>query len=145
MQSPSKKAKVKRKLWTKEQMEEVLKVVASGKHINKAATNHNVPHATLKDKTSGRVQHKANSGLPRYLNEDEEKDFIKVLKETASVGSRKDVRNIAELYAKKKSVLRKSKITQGWWRQFVRRQHDTNIKYLWHCYFMFVLPVAITN
>ena len=105
-------------------MEEVLKVVASGKHINKAATDHNVPHATLKDKTSGRVQHKANSGLPRYLNEDEEKDFAKVLKETSSVGSRKDVRKIAELYAKKKSVLRKSKITQGWWKQFVRRQHD---------------------
>ena len=131
LQSPSKKVKVKRKRWTNEQMEEALKAVASGMGINKAATEHNVPRTTLKDRISGRVQHKSNSGLPRYLNEDEEKDFAKFLKETASVGygrSRKDVMNIAELYAKKKGVLRKSKITQGWWRQFVRRQEDLSLR-----------------
>ena len=131
LQSPSKKVKVKRKQWTNKQIKEALKAVASGMGINKAATEHNVPRTTLKDRISGRVQHKSNSGLPRYLNEDEEKDFAKFLKDMASVGyerSRKDVMNIAELYAKKKGVLRKNKITQGWWRQFVRRQDDLSLR-----------------
>ena len=62
------------------EMEEALKTVASVMGINKTATDHNVSQTTLKDRISWRIQHKANSGLPRYLNEDEEKDFAKFLK-----------------------------------------------------------------
>ena len=59
------------------------------------------------------------------------KEFAEFLKKTAYIGygrSRKDVMNIAELYAKRKNVLRKSKITQCWWRQFVKRQDDLSLR-----------------
>ena len=42
--------------------------------------------------------------------------------------SRRDVMNIAEAVAKQKGLLRKSKITQGWWREFLKRQDDLSLQ-----------------
>ena len=51
--------------------------------------------------------------------------------QTSSVGyerSRRDVMNIAEAVAKQKGLLRKSKVTQGWWREFLKRQDDLSLR-----------------
>jgi len=122
VQSPVKKAK--RKKWTDTQMESTMEAVRSGEGINQAARLHGVPSTTLKDRISGRVKHKTNSGPCKYLNVDEEKELATFLKESAAIGygkSRKDVMNIIEAYAKSKGILRKDKVTQGWWREFVKR------------------------
>ena len=61
------------------------------------------PMNTLKDRISGRVEHKANPSPSRYLNENEEKEFADFLIRTSAVGygrSRRDVMNIAEAIAK---------------------------------------------
>ena len=39
-----------------------------------------------------------------------------------------DVMNIAEEDAKQKGLLRKSKVTQGWWREFLKRQDDLSLQ-----------------
>ena len=67
MQSPLKKVKVKRKQLTNEQMEDAFKAVVSVGVFQSAATDHNVSRTT---RISGRVQNKANSGHPTYLNKD---------------------------------------------------------------------------
>ena len=84
----------------------------------------------MKDRVSGRVEHNTNPGPPRYLNETEEKEFADFLMQTSSVGyrrSRRDVMNIAEAVAKQKGLLRKSKVTQDWWREFLKRQDDSSL------------------
>ena len=48
-------------------MEEAFKAVVSVGVFQSAATDHNGSRTT---RISGRVQHKANFGHPRYLNED---------------------------------------------------------------------------
>ena len=130
LQSPVKR--IKRKQWTNEQMEKALKKVESGEtSINQAAKDHGVPRTTLKDRVSGRVEHRTNPGPRRYLNETEEREFADFLIQSSSVGygkSRKDVMNIAEAVAKEKGLLRKSKITQGWWREFLKRQDDLSLR-----------------
>ena len=129
LQSPK---KVRRKQYTNLQIEKALEAVRSGKtSINQAALNHGVPRTTVKDRISRKVKHNTNSGPPRYLNEDEEQQFAEFLKETLDIGygrSRRDVMNIAEAVAKRKGVLRKNKITQGWWRTFLKRQEDLSLR-----------------
>ena len=123
--------KVKRKQWTNEQMERAIAMVQSGASIYQAARDHNVPRTTLWDRISGRVEHKTNPGPRRYLNETEEKEFADFLIQISTIGygkSRRDVMNIAEAVAKQKGLLRKSKITQGWWREFLKRQDDLSLR-----------------
>ena len=92
----------------------------------------------MKDRISGREEHKTNPGPRRYLNETEEKEFVDFLIQTSTIKdleegrcygrSRRDVMNIAEAVAKQKGLLRKSKITQGWWREFLKRQDDLSLR-----------------
>ena len=115
-----------------EQMEKALEAVKSGEtSINQAAKDHGIPRTTLKDKVSGRVAHGTKPAHPKYLNETEEKEFAEFLIQTsvADYGkSRRDVMSIVEKVAKQKNLLRKSKITQGWWREFLRRQEHLSLR-----------------
>lgn len=68
-------------------MEKALKKVESGEtSINQAAKDHGVQRTTLKDRVSGRVEHRINPGPCRYLNETEEKEFADFLLQSSSVG-----------------------------------------------------------
>ena len=52
----SPRAKVKRKQWTNEQMEQAMSAVRSGQSgVSRVALDHGVPRTTLKDRLSGRV------------------------------------------------------------------------------------------
>jgi len=98
---------------TNEQMEDAMEEVRSCKAvINEVARMYNVSPTLLKDKISGRVKHGTKPDPKKHLNHEEELatfliDF-----------SRKDVMSIAEDYARSKNMIRKNKITHGWWNSF---------------------------
>ena len=99
--------------------------------MNQAAKDHGILRITLKDRVSRRVEHGTNPDHPKYLNETEEKELVEFLIHTSAVGygrSRRDVMCIAEKFAKWKNLLRKCKITQGWWREFLRRQEHLSLQ-----------------
>ena len=124
----------RRKQWTSSiQMEKAMEAVTLGVGINRAAMEHGVPRTTLKDRISGHVEHNVNPGPDLYLNKEEEKELGVFLKKSASMGygkTRKQVMAIAETYVKsdKKRKLRSSRITQGWWRNFLKRQKDLSLR-----------------
>ena len=103
-----------------------MKAVASGEcGINRAALDYGVPRTTLKDRLSGHVDHGRKPGPALYLNAVEEKELGDFLKSCASVGygkTWKDVMHIAETVAAEKGVLRKDRISQGWWKRFFETQ-----------------------
>ena len=115
----------KRLQWSNEQMEAAMKAVKSGSGINKAAQDHGVPKTTLKDRLSGNVLHGQKPGPKAYLRESEERELGAFLKECAGIGygkARRDVMSIAQSVAEEKRVLKKSRITHGWWSRFLQRQ-----------------------
>jgi len=122
----------KRKQYTPEQMEKALETMASGRStIRDAARKHGVPVTTLHNRVSGRVTHGTKPGPVPYMNSDEEKALGNYLKQCASVGygkTRKQVLAIAEKVARDKEVLRKDKISEGWWRKFLERQEDLALR-----------------
>ena len=63
-------------------------------------------------------------GPRRYLNyaEKELGDFLKRCVEVGYGKTRRDVMGIAEAVAVEKGVLRRSQISEGWWRRFLERQ-----------------------
>ena len=123
MRTPEKK---RRKKWTDEQMVAAIKAVEdNGSGINQAAIAHGVPKTTLKDRLSGRVQHGSKPGPKPYFSDEEESELFVFLKTCSSIGygkTRRDVMNIAEKYVANKGVLRKGRISDGWWRRFLSRQ-----------------------
>ena len=124
--------RTKRKQWTEIQMKAAIDAAKSRKcSINRAAIDHGVPVTTLKDRLSGKVKENSVPGPKRYMNDEEETELGSFLKSCASVGygkTRKEVMRIAETHAKKTGLLRKDKITQGWWRNFVSRQGDLSLR-----------------
>lgn len=115
--------KVKRKKWTDEQMEGAMKAVESGLGVNRAAVDYGVPWTTLKDRLSSRVEHGRKPGLAPYLTAGEEKELGEFLKSCASIGyakTRKDVMHIVQSVVTEKGILRKDRISQGWWHHFRR-------------------------
>ena len=124
--------RTKRKQWTDIQMKAAIDAVKSRKcNINRAASDHGVPAATLKNRLSGRIKENCVPGPRRYMNNEEEAELGTFLKTCASIGygkTRKEVMTIAETHAKQNGLLRKDKITQGWWRNFVSRQGDLSLR-----------------
>jgi len=65
------------------------------------------------------------------LDKEEEKELSVFLKQSAAIGyakTRREVMCIAQSIAKEKNVLRKDKITHGWWKKFVERQGDLSLR-----------------
>jgi len=124
--------KKKRKQYTPEQMERALESIASGKNtIRDAARTYGVPVTPLHNKVIGCVTHGVKPGPVPYLNAVEEKALGTFLKECASVGygkMRKQVLAIVEGVACDKEVLKKDKISPGWWRKFLERQDDLTLR-----------------
>lgn len=113
-------------------MTAAMKAVKDGTtSINKAALLHGVPRTTLKDRLSGRVEHGTKPGPKRYLSSEEERDLADHLVGAAKVGYRKtrrQVLSIAEQVAKEKQLLRKDRISDGWWRRFAARQPQLSLR-----------------
>ena len=127
---PKSRPSVKRKTWTQESMAAALKTVAEGTGVNKAARDHGVPATTLRDRVSGKVKVGSKPGPKPYLEPKEEKELGSFLKECANVGygrTRSDVMHVVESIAREKGVLRKNRITRGWWNRYLQRQGDLSL------------------
>jgi hypothetical protein len=113
------------------QMEEAINAVKKGIGVNRAALDHGIPKSTLKDRISGQITHGTKPGPKTYLNPQEEKQLAEFVMKCASVGygkTRKDVLNIVEEIAIEKGILKKQKISDGWWRRFLERQNDLTLQ-----------------
>lgn len=120
----------KRKCWDEDQMLAAMSAVKGGSHIKRAAEEHGVPVSTLRDRISGRVVHGTKPGPKPYLSTTEEAELSSFLKSCANMGygrTRTDVMGIARSVAAEKGILKGSKVTQGWWRRFCKRQPDLSL------------------
>lgn len=129
---PNTQPSKKRKLWTEQQMTSALNEFKNGKlTIGKIAKKFQIPKTTLHNRISGRVIHGTKPGPKPYLQADEEVVLVDHLISAAKVGygkTRKQVNMMVEAIAKEKGVLRKDKISNGWWRRFIERQPELSLR-----------------
>ena len=77
-----------------------MEAVKNGMPIQGAAKLHSVPRSTLRDHTSGRVQHGRKPGPSPYLSNAEEKELSSFVTDVAKAGygkSRREIKQIAEV------------------------------------------------
>ena len=104
-------------------MRAAVKAVEEGDSVSQAARAHGVPKTTLYDRTSGRVAHGSNPGPRPYLSPGEEKELGAYLKHCAKVGygkTRRDVLTLVQSATSDRGVLRSSRVSEGWWRRFLK-------------------------
>ena len=80
---------------------------------------------TLQDQVLGHVEHGKKPGQQPYLNKEEEKDLVKIVEVVADIGfgkTRKQIKAMVEKAARDEKVLRKEKISDGWFRRFLERR-----------------------
>ena len=102
-----------------------MNAVRKGCSVNRAAVEHRVPRTTLQDRISGKVQHGIRPGPKPYLNKLEEGNLVEFLEVVSGVGygkTRKQVMNIVESTARDKGILKKQKISDGWFQRFIEWQ-----------------------
>ena len=117
----------KYKMWNEDQMQKALESVHEGRSVRRAAEEYGVPRATLGDRASGRVKPGAVSGLPKYLNTDEE--LVKFLLRCASIGyprSRKDVIALVQRINESRRIT--GYVTNGWWESFCKRHPNLTLR-----------------
>ena len=126
----------KRKQWSEASVLAAIEAVKNGTAVLRAAREHGVPRTTLHDRISGRVVHGTKPGPRPYLAAAEEKELSLFLVDTAKAGygkSRKEVKGLVEKVARDKGVLKKSKVTDGWFKRFLERQPTLTSKGQCHC------------
>ena len=114
-------------MWNEDQMQKALESVHEGRSVRRAAEEYGVPRATLGDRASGRVKPGAVSGLPKYLNTDEE--LVKFLLRCASIGyprSRKDVIALVQRINESRRIT--GYVTNGWWESFCKRHPNLTLR-----------------
>ena len=108
-------------------MTNAVKAVEDGMSVASAARQYNVPRTTLQDRKLGNVFNGVRPGARPYLTQDEETKLAEYVIECASVDHRKaraEVMAIAENTARDRKMLRKQKITHGWYEKFMQRQSN---------------------
>ena len=99
--------------------------------MNAAAAQFGVPPSTLRDCLSGRVVHGSNPGPAPYLTNSEESELVGYLQSTAKIGygkTRQHVMNIVERVAKEKGLLKKERLTCGWFRRFKQNNPSMSLR-----------------
>ena len=108
-----------------------MEAVKNGTPIQRAARLHGVPRTTLRDRTSGRVKHGKKPGSTPYPSIVEEKELASFITDVAKAGygkSRQEIKRITEDVASDKGVLKKRKISDGWYRRFIGRQPELSLR-----------------
>ena len=99
-----------------------MEAVQKGCNVKRAAEVYEVPRTTLQDRVLGKVVHGKKPGPQPYLNKEEEGDLAEFIEVVADVGfgkTRNQIKAMVENVAKDKGTLRKSKISDGWYRRFL--------------------------
>ena len=128
---PSLVSPKKRKKWCNSAMEAAISSVKEGCSVARAAVEYGVPRTTLNDRIAGKVKHGTKPGPVPYLNKEEEKDLVDFLDVVSSVGygkTRKQVKTLVETAAREKGVLKKNRLTDGWFRRFLERQPQLTLR-----------------
>lgn len=118
-------------MWSDESMAAALKAVKEGESILRAAKTHGVPRSTLQDRVKGRVVHGTKPGPRPYLDSKEEGELCNFLVDVSEVGygkTKKEVKLLVENVAREKGVLKKDKVTDGWYRRFAERQPKLSLR-----------------
>ena len=105
--------------------------VKEGTAILRAAKEHDVPRTTLQDRILGKVVHGTKPGPRPYLEPIEENELSNFLVDTAKAGfgkTRKEVKALVTKVAREKGVLKKEKVTDGWFRRFKERQPQLSLR-----------------
>ena len=90
--------------------------------VKRAAEEHGVPRTTLQDRIVSNVTHGVNPGPTSYLNKEEESDLANFLETVSSIGygkTRKQIKALVETTVRAIGTLRKDRMTDGWFRQFL--------------------------
>lgn len=105
--------------------------VKKGMSMNRSAKEHGVPKSTLHDRVHGNVIHGTNPGPKPYLDKAEESELADYIITVGQLGfgkTRKQIKGIAEKVAIEKKILRKDKITDGWYNRFIKRHSDLSLR-----------------
>ena len=118
------------KHWSSETMHKACQAVTEdGCSVRRVAEEYHVPRSTLHDRVSGRIQHGATSGPPRYLNAEEEQELADFLSNCAKVGyarTRLQVLALVQNTVEKKGL--DVRVTSGRWESFKRRNPDLKLR-----------------
>ena len=93
--------------------------------VKRAAMEHGIPRTTLKDRQLDKVTHGTKPGPKTYLTVNEEielGDFIQVVGKIGYGKTRAQVKNIAEAVAREKGILRRNRISDGWFWHYLEHQ-----------------------
>jgi len=85
--------------------------------INQSALKSGVPKTTLKDRTAGRVKQCTKPGPVACLDSKEEEELVNFVFENSKIRygkTKREVLQIVEDAAKKKSIVIKGHISDGW-------------------------------
>lgn len=99
--------------------------------VSRAAREFGVPASSLRDHLAGRVTHGVNPDAKPYLSSKEESELAVYLTTTSKAGygkTRRQVMNIVQCVAKEKGVLRKERISSGWFRRFKVRKPKVSLR-----------------
>ena len=120
------------KQWTEESMIAAIRAVKEDSTATlRAAIEHGVPRTTLQDRILGKVVHGTKPGPKPYLEPIEENELSNFLVDTAKAGfgkTRKEIKALIEKVAREKGVLKKQKVSDGWFRRFKERQPQLSLQ-----------------
>ncbi len=97
----------------------VLGAVKKGVPVRRAALEYGIPRTTLQDRHLGKVQHGTKPGPAPYLTNTEEAELSEFIGQIGYGKNGKQIKGIAESVAQ---TLKKSRISDGWFRRFMDRQ-----------------------
>ena len=108
-----------------------MEAVKKGSSIKRAAEEYAVPRTTLQDRVLGNVEHGKKPGPEPYLNVEEEKDLASFVEVVADIGfgkTKKQIKAMIEKTACDKRLLRKDRISDGWFRRFLECQPQLTLQ-----------------
>lgn len=85
--------------YSDEQLCRAYEAVKDGVSLRHAAEQYGIPKSTLSDRITGRVKFGAHSGPERYLSDDEERELVSFICQSARMGyakTKKEVLSIVE-------------------------------------------------
>ena len=117
------------KLWSDESLQKAVAAVEKGEDsIRHAANEYGLPHSTLHDHISGKVQYGAKPGHDPYLTAEEEEEVINFLL-NAHVGyphTRKQIMALVQDIVDRKGI--KTTISCGWWNRFQKQNPRISLR-----------------
>ena len=108
-----------------------MEAVKKGSSIKRAAEENAVPRTTLQDRVLGNFERGKKPGPEPYLNVEEQEDLAKFVEVVADIRfgkTRKQIKEMVENTARDKRLLRKDKISDSWFRQFLEHQPQLTLQ-----------------